>query len=263
MMTPQTVNEPRMSVIGFPFILSICWVMMIERTTVWRLAVRLEWISCFRQSVPFAEMGRRRWMNKTLVLYFALLLTLLSSLPCLLIIGFFLPPMGFWFSHPLTLVFFPLCSPARFRSFLVPLPIPCFPCTLLFPFPYFPPFQSPFPSCSIESERKKENDCQSFFLWRSGSAFCTSSNCTKSPSDVPSSDDDGMAAGAVAVAVADERDGRNHGQQCEANRLLIHLPVSAKISHSLSPFFMAGDDVIHESVEFEIFDTTRILLSRG
>jgi hypothetical protein len=26
---------------------------------------------------------------------------------------------------------------------------------------------------------------------------------------------------------------------------------------------MAGDDVIHESVEFEIFDTTRILLSRG
>lgn len=160
--------------------------------------------------------------------------------------------------------FFPcLGSPARFRSFLVPLPIPCFPCTLLFPFPYFPPFQSPFPSCSFESERKKENDCQSFFLWRSGSAFCTSSNCTKSPSDVPSSDDDGMAAGAVAVAVADERDGRNHGQQCEANRLLIHLPVSAKISHSLSPFFMAGDDVIHESVEFEIFDTTRILLSRG
>lgn len=65
-----------------------------------------------------------------------------------------------------------------------------------------------------------------------------------------------MAAGAVAVA--DERDGRNHGQQCEANRLLIHLPVSAKISHSLSPFFMAGDDVIHQSVEFEIFDTTRI-----
>lgn len=64
-------------------------------------------------------MGRRRWMNKTLVLYFALLLRLLSSLPYLLIIGFFLPPMGFWFSHPLTLVFFPLFGLSR--AFVVSL----------------------------------------------------------------------------------------------------------------------------------------------
>ncbi len=109
-----------------------------------------------------------------------------------------------------------------------------------------------------ERERERKKRLPKLFLWRLGSAFCTASNCTKSPSDVPSSDVDGIAAGAVVA----ERDGRNHGQQCEANRLLIHLPVSAKISHSLSPFFMAGDDVIHESVEFEIFDTARTL-SRG